>query len=376
MRIAVSFEFSFVHDARGGGHILFEDMLAILNDASFCETFCFVADEETKISLEKKYVSLIFVSYNICKSDNLFYRFYKIRKTHLKYKQNNFDKVISHTREIVALLSIPTYRARLVIFVAYPRAIRFASLRKNNIDILCYYIAICLHKVDKIYLSEFIKTSTAVVLGSVSEGRVLRPYFDKGIVACLKRINETRKSSKPDCGKLKVISVGRLDFNHKPLLPVLKELAALNADIDLTVVGNGPDYSRLKKFVKLHFISQQITVRLEKNLNRNQVIEEFGNSDIALLPSNYESFMLTAYEAFLSGCTLVVNDVANLKSDFRKDPSVFFLDDGPAGVVLEKALAFASSGRRVRNVDFELRRLDLAEENYINNLKGAIGYGD
>ena len=376
MKIAVSFEFSFVDDARGGGHILFEDMIAILNDTSFCETFCFVADEETKLILEKKYVNLIFVSYGISKSDNLLSRFNKIRKIHLKYKQYNFDKVISHTREIIVLLTIFKYRNCLSLFVAYPKATKLNSLSRNNFDILCYYIAIYLRNVDKIYLSQFIKTSTEKVLASVSEGRVLRPYFAKDIIDCMKRINEARKFSQTKIEKLKVICVGRVDFIHKPLLPALTELSTVNADIDLTIIGDGPDFNRIEKFAKQHISSQRITVRLEKNLSRNQIIEEFGKSDIALLPSNYESFMLTAYEAFLSGCTLVVNDVANLKLDFGEEPSVFFLDDGPPGIILAKATAFAARGKQVRNVEFELRRLNLAEENYVSNLKAAIGYND
>jgi glycosyltransferase involved in cell wall biosynthesis len=53
-----------------------------------------------------------------------------------------------------------------------------------------------------------------------------------------------------------------------------------------------------------------------------QVAALLNEHDIALLPSNYESFFLTVYEAAAKGKIVVTNDVADIRDYFTISPSV------------------------------------------------------
>lgn len=373
MRIALTFEFSFEHDAFGGGHVLFEDMIKVLDGFSSCAVFCFVADTETEKTLAIKFPNIIFISYGIKQKDSIYSRFKKIRQTHKTYQKLNFDKIISHTREVFALLTLGGYKNKLVLFIAYPKAVSLKAINKNNFDIFCFYIPILLRRVHVIYLSKFISSSTEAVLGNAAVGEILRPYFDNNMIVQFNQINESNNKVEDAADKkIRIISVGRIDFTQKPLLIYLKTLFSITTNVELIVVGDGPDFKTLESFLNNQSKDTNLTVTLHKNLSRMEIINEMGKADLALLPSLYESFMLTAYEAFLSGCTLMVNDVANLKADFHAEPGVFFLEDETAEITFTKALHFVALGKQVRNVGAELDRLQLSQKQYTSTLKKVL----
>jgi glycosyltransferase involved in cell wall biosynthesis len=109
----------------------------------------------------------------------------------------------------------------------------------------------------------------------------------------------------PDPRTFTVLSVCR--FYPRKRLEVLLRSAALLRDriprLALRIVGNGPEYARLRQIsAELRLAS---TVRWLGNVNRETLAAEYGRSDVFCLPSVQEGFGIVFLEAMAAGKPIV-----------------------------------------------------------------------
>ncbi|NJO06631.1 MAG: glycosyltransferase family 4 protein [Chloroflexaceae bacterium] len=128
------------------------------------------------------------------------------------------------------------------------------------------------------------------------------------------------------------ISVGRINLRQKPLEQAAAALSSLSVPWQAwVIVGAGSFYSGGKEEDQLKEWIQRLRLQertvFTGQLPAQEVVAQFQQHPIALLPSRYESFFLTVYEAVACGCVVVTNDVANIRSYFHDVPSVIIAHD-------------------------------------------------
>ncbi len=133
----------------------------------------------------------------------------------------------------------------------------------------------------------------------------------------------------------KLISIGRIVFDQKPfdILPdIVKEI--IDKVETWIVIGDGPGLSELKKKVKKLNLDKKVIFK--GTLNSVDLKKELLNSDIALLPSNYESFFLTVYESAAMSTVIITNEVADIPEYFDNIGSVLISPIGQKNDFKEK----------------------------------------
>jgi len=107
---------------------------------------------------------------------------------------------------------------------------------------------------------------------------------------------------------IRVVSAMRLAARKRPL-PLLRtmarvrELAPADTGIRLEIFGDGPDRSRLERFVAAHDMGSW--VRLPGRVTREELRERYAASDIFVAPAPLESFGIAALEARTVGLPIV-----------------------------------------------------------------------
>ena len=126
--------------------------------------------------------------------------------------------------------------------------------------------------------------------------------------------------------KGKFITVGRLT---KPkafddALKVFAKLYKSNANIELTILGTGPEEDYLKVLAKE--LQIQSSVIFKGRVNHNDVLQELEDAEIFLFPSKYQGDRLpnVVKEAMASGCVSVVTDTAGINE---------LVDNGVSGFI-------------------------------------------
>lgn len=122
-------------------------------------------------------------------------------------------------------------------------------------------------------------------------------------------------------GGLHLVSVGRLSFAQKPL-DVAATALALAPDTwsRWSIVGAGEDDAALRAHVERLGIGER--VEMLGTLPSADVSSVLDRAHAAILPSRYESFFLSVYEAAARGRPVLTSMVADIARDFARNPSV------------------------------------------------------
>ena len=110
-----------------------------------------------------------------------------------------------------------------------------------------------------------------------------------------------------------IIIVGRLrdEKGHGILLDAMVEVVTKISDVRLLVIGDGPDREILKLKAESLGIASNIVWMGQKE--PDEVFKLLAISDIAVVPSLFEGFGLTAVEAMAAGLPAVGSDIDGLK---------------------------------------------------------------
>lgn len=116
-------------------------------------------------------------------------------------------------------------------------------------------------------------------------------------------------------------TVGRITLPQKPLDLLAEALATLPVPWhSWTVVGTGEDEEAFRTRLKqLDLLDRTV---LFGTLDSAQLAMLQQEHSLVLLPSRYESFMITVYAAVAQRKVVVTNDVADVKAYFAGSPSV------------------------------------------------------
>jgi glycosyltransferase involved in cell wall biosynthesis len=120
------------------------------------------------------------------------------------------------------------------------------------------------------------------------------------------------RSTNGDAARL--IWVGRIEERQKRVsdLPaILRAICQLQTEATLDIVGDGPDIRRLHAAVTTAGVSS--AVRWHGWRSAREVRERLANTDVLLLPSNFEGMPVAVMEALAAGCGVVASSVSGLE---------------------------------------------------------------
>ena len=136
--------------------------------------------------------------------------------------------------------------------------------------------------------------------------------------------------------KLKLITVGTLFKlkNHSFLLDVIKELKNKKINVELNILGDGPEKNNLQH--KINHLNLQTTVKLVGNVKN--VENYLRNSDIYIHSSLSEAFGLVFIEAMAAGLPIVSLNGGGNKDLIKNDFNGYILDKPNVKLFIEKIL--------------------------------------
>lgn len=140
-----------------------------------------------------------------------------------------------------------------------------------------------------------------------------------------------------------LIFVGRLHFekNLQNLIKAISEVKKEIPDINLLIVGSGPEEQALKNLIKKLNLAKSITVVGQKT--GVDLIKLYKSSNIFILPSIYEGQPLTILEAWASKIPVIATKTGDIQFLIKQDYNGFFIND-PSNInqiakVITKALS-------------------------------------
>lgn len=172
---------------------------------------------------------------------------------------------------------------------------------------------------------------------------------------------------------LTLITTGRIMFTHKPI----NLLAVAVSKFDFYkwhIIGSGQDTNKLKFILNDLNISKKVI--LHSTLNTSEICNLYNQADIIILPSNHESFFITAYEAIALNKVLVTNKVANLEKVFSKFETIIFADD----VTIESYESAIKKAIEITNINIKVQLIEASKfvkenfswNNVVNNFEDFL----
>jgi len=119
--------------------------------------------------------------------------------------------------------------------------------------------------------------------------------------------------------------IGRINFAQKPLIPLFEALKQTDESWStIHIVGAGPDVGALRPYLDA-LTSRKVIFHGNRPFKYiQQLSHEF---DLVILPSNDESFMLTAYEIIGLGVPIAVSKVADIEATLSNLKTVFLIEN-------------------------------------------------
>ncbi len=143
----------------------------------------------------------------------------------------------------------------------------------------------------------------------------IRPNFEKTIK---EKINKSTKKI--------ILSVGRLTFQKGYIyaLMAIRELIKTCPDVEYHIIGQGPDYAKMKYFIEKNDL--QNVIILHGALSNNEVIKYLSFIDVFLLPSVCEGIANSVLEAMSLSVPVVSTRVGGIEE---------VIEDGYNGLLVD-----------------------------------------
>lgn len=108
--------------------------------------------------------------------------------------------------------------------------------------------------------------------------------------------------------------IGRINEqkNHQYLLKIFQEIAEKKENAFLLLVGDGPDYEKIKKVINNHSYKERIILYGETD----NTAAMYSAMDVFVFPSKYEGLPVVLLEAQISGLPCIVSDRVTREVDF------------------------------------------------------------
>lgn len=201
-----------------------------------------------------------------------------------------------------------------------------------------------------------------------------------------KKIREMAKIEeyKPEDGKIRIVSVGRLSYEKNFKVPVEAFAGVCNEHMTYTLVGGGPQEEEIRIIA-----AQNPYIRMTGALTREETLRELGKADVVVLPSLWEGRSILQMEALALDKPMIISDVPGLREPFKENA----LREGEIirvcdyGFLVETSsleaykMAVEHLRKNEKSVDYSVIR-NISEQNdmqyvakayaeqYVNSLKG------
>lgn len=188
------------------------------------------------------------------------------------------------------LLNIFTINRRYVIHLHDPVLLRYILLKKR---LVCSIHGVdSFHKGAKKYIavSNLIKNE----ISSEENCEVLSPLISVNCVDTC-RISHNLK---------RVLVVGRLFDVEKGQLTFLNKIKTIPENVELTFLGDGPDYEAIRNIAKNYS-----RINISSFLERNDYLKELSAFDIVLSTSKVETFGISVIECICNGLFPVLTHI-------------------------------------------------------------------
>lgn len=109
----------------------------------------------------------------------------------------------------------------------------------------------------------------------------------------------------PHGGPVRLVSVGRLspEKGHDLLVRAVAELVSGGMDVELAIVGDGPERSRLEQLAET--LGVRASIRFEGTVLGDELGAHLARADLFVLPSRSEGFGVVLIEALATGLPVV-----------------------------------------------------------------------
>ncbi len=180
----------------------------------------------------------------------------------------------------------------------------------------------------------------AAVVGAVSEALRADSAAQLGVaagdLAVLRmplRIPRQEVAPPPPPPPLRILAVGRLvpEKGFDVLVDAVERLLADGVDVQLDIIGDGPDLERLAARV----VGVEGRVRLLRARPHHEVIERLGDAHALVVPSLREGLGLVALEALAVGRPVVASAVGGLPEAVRHEADGILVPPADPGALAE-----------------------------------------
>lgn len=322
MHILLTFEYPLHKVGYGGGHQIFLNLAA--NLSAIGHQVSLVNSGFDQVNAKLRIPSCRFYSTKISINRFLFNSFFVGLYSFLLIAVNRPRAVIGFGGEsYMASIACKLFRIKFYPFFASPYLPSFDSYISRRINFNIYLQYLSIRNSAAVFMLSNYLLNQAIEKWNIKEDKLFK--IGAGLDKEYLKTNLDVARNISEKYSFNILTIGRIDFRHKPLNSLCHAISRLNGRINSwTVVGSGPD---LKDLINL---SKNINVAKKTKflgtLNSAEIIFQLNCCDIVILPSNYESLMLTAYESISQNKVTIVNNVADLKKDFSACESVIFME--------------------------------------------------
>lgn len=193
-----------------------------------------------------------------------------------------------------------------------------------------------------------------------ARARVSSLDFPVATIPCGIPLAEAARSSlNPECGKVRIAWVGRMEEVQKRVsdLPkIARVLLAEGLKFRMDLVGDGPERDRLVG--ELEGMSPKPEVDFHGWCHRDAVLDILRQADVFLLTSNFEGMSISVMEALAAGCAVVASHTSGIEDYARHELASGCLWTFPVGdvsraaVCVREALRVPSADRRAQSRSF------------------------
>lgn len=172
-------------------------------------------------------------------------------------------------------------------------------------------------KSNLIFLSEFTKADFLQHVPFMGNAFILNNFVDDAFFEL------QRKTQPQPLQQLKLIAIGSLRpvKNFEYLIEVFKYLKGLPISLDIYGRGNTEAYEKL-------ITENDLSITMKGHSSNLQEI--LTGYDLFIMPSKFEGFPLSVFEAMAAGVPLMLSNIAPLKSIVKDNALYFNLDDAQA----------------------------------------------
>jgi glycosyltransferase involved in cell wall biosynthesis len=298
------------------------------------------------------------------RSQRTLFSILEIRKILSKFDRRNFKKKI--------FISNQNYSNVLVYFLLkYFKNFKSILIERNHLDELYYY------KTIKDFFKKFIiktlmkltyRYSYKIIGNSKDLSKDLSKFVNKKVQTIysptnFKKLIQLSEDYKPknilyEEHKIKLLSVSRFT-KRKDLITLLKAFKIINSkhhNIELILIGYGPELNSIKQYIKKHNLKNNIFLISYKD----NPYPYFLISDLYIMPSLYEGCPNSIIEATALNLPVI-------SSNCNSGPSEILLN-GKGGFIFEKRNYIKLADKIelfIKNKKIFLKKMSIAKKNII-----------